>query len=97
MVNAKDRIPEKDGVNYIIGFRPEGVTTINYGIETADRKKIHFLAKEHNKFDVFWLEPETTDVEENINVDVSNKTKLTFDMETHELIKLPNSAVAEKI
>jgi len=96
-VNAKERIPTKDNVNYIIGYRPKGLTNINFEIQTANRQMIHWLAKEHNKYDVFWLEPETTDVEENINVNVSDKTKLTFDMETHELIKLPTSAVAEKV
>ncbi len=87
-VDAKERIPEKDGVNYIIRYRPEGITTIPYEIQTADRKKIHWLAKEANKFDVFWLEPETTDFEESITLKVDAKTKLTFDKETNELIEV---------
>ena len=87
-VNAKERIPEKEDVNYIIGYRPQGITSINFEIQTATRRKIWWLAQEHNGYDVFWLEPTTTDLEENINVNISDKTKLTFHKKTGELIKI---------
>lgn len=53
-VNAKERIPEKDG-NYITFHKPEGLP-YNYVLQVSTRQTIHFLAKEFNKFDVYWLE-----------------------------------------
>ncbi len=85
-VNAKERIPEKDGLIYITFYSPDGLGLAPELI-FADRKKIHWLAKPCNMYEVYWLEGETTDYSENINLDIDNKTKLTFDT-SGELVKI---------
>lgn len=84
-VDAKERIPEKNDINYITIYGPSGLS--HNQVITADRKKIWWLAKEQNMFDVYWLEPNCTDVEEDINLNLDDKISLTFDEKTGELIK----------
>jgi hypothetical protein len=96
MVNAKNRLPEKDKALYITLHKPiclEG----SWELSWKDKKGLWWMAKEQNQWDVYWLEQEMIDVPDNIDLKIDDGFKLTFDVVTHELIKVPTSAEAEKV